>query len=151
MEQSDANIANHRPVWTPHCDARIDFAEEASRNGACTVSNQSGSHPHRGDFLSKLVDYRATGQHSFSLQRSSAAKFLSSLFDIDDEHRGSPGSPSIFPAPLFVIGASLLLARTRGLFFFRASFQLQHPAKDDCRSSHLSLSSELQVLKLNTV
>jgi len=45
-----------------------------------------------------------------------AAKFLSSLFDIDDEHRGSPGSPSIFPAPLFVIGASLLLARTRGYF-----------------------------------
>jgi hypothetical protein len=56
-----------------------------------------------------------TGTH-FLFSAVPAAKFLSSLFDIDDEHRGAHTSPSIFLAPLFVMGASLLLVKARGHF-----------------------------------
>lgn len=45
-----------------------------------------------------------------------AAKFLPSLFDIDDEHRDAHATLSILPAPLFVIGASVVLAQTRDHF-----------------------------------
>ncbi|HEX9145878.1 MAG TPA: hypothetical protein VGA09_16530 [Candidatus Binatia bacterium] len=45
-----------------------------------------------------------------------AAKLIPSLFDIDDEHRGAHASLSIFPAPLFAIGPSVVFAQARGHF-----------------------------------
>ena len=73
-------------------------------------------------FLTLAVSYQSWSiivppdSTDFLFTATAAAKLIPAFFDIDDEHRGSPGSPSIFPAPLFVIGASLLLARTRGYF-----------------------------------
>jgi hypothetical protein len=46
-----------------------------------------------------------------------AAKLIPLLFDIDDEHRGAHASLPIFPAPLFAIGPSVVLAQNRGHLF----------------------------------
>ena len=62
------------------------------------VSNQSGSHPHPAiSYQSWSIIVPPSSTH-FLFTATGAAKFIPSLFDIDDEHRGSHASLSMLPA-----------------------------------------------------
>jgi hypothetical protein len=79
-------------------------------------------------FLTVAVCYQSSSiivppdSTDFLFTATPAAKLIPSLFDIDDEHRGTHASLSLLPPPLFLIGASVLLAQTRGHFFSELRF-----------------------------
>jgi len=73
-------------------------------------------------FLTFAVSYQSWSiivppdSTDFLFTATAAAKLIPAFFDIDDEHRGAHASLPIFPAALFAIGASVVLAQNRGHF-----------------------------------
>jgi hypothetical protein len=73
-------------------------------------------------FLTLAVSYQSWSiivpldSTDFLFTATAAAKLIPVFFDIDDEHRGTHASLPILPAPLFVIGPSVVLAQNRGRF-----------------------------------
>ena len=70
-------------------------------------------------FLTVAVSYQSWSiivptDSTDSLFTATAAKLIPTFFDIDDEQRGAHASLPIFPAPLFAIGPSVVLAQNRG-------------------------------------